>query len=57
METTIWAETCSTYVVYVDDLTLFGDHDEKISQTKKAVHIELDKIDLGIMHFFLRFEV
>ncbi|MCO5564643.1 hypothetical protein L7F22_018309 [Adiantum nelumboides] len=43
--------------VYVDDLTLTGDHEEKISQTKEALCTEFEMTDLGLMHFCLGIEV
>ena len=43
--------------VYVDDLTLTGDHEEKIAQTKEALCTEFEMTDLGLMHFCLGIEV
>ena len=43
--------------VYVDDLTLAGDNDAKISQTKKALCTEFEMTDLGLMHYCLGVEV
>lgn len=43
--------------VYVDDLTLTGDHEEKIAWTKEALCKEFEMTDLGLMHFCLGIEV
>lgn len=38
-------------VVYVDDLTLTGDHEEKIAQTKVCYCIQFEMTDLRLMLF------
>lgn len=43
--------------VYVDDLTLTGDHEEKIAQTKEDLCAEFEITNLGLMHFCLGIEV
>lgn len=42
--------------VYVYDLTIFGDHEEKIAKNKQALCIEFEMTDLGHA-FFLGIEV
>lgn len=42
--------------LFVDDLTIFGDHEEKFSQDMKTLSIEFEMTYLELMNFFF-FEV
>ena len=44
-------------VLYVDDLVMMGNNEEKISQTKHMLGRDFEMIDLGLMHFCLGIEV
>ena len=46
---------CMIMVLYVDDLVIIGNHEEKISLTKQMLGREFEMIDLGLMHFCLIF--
>ena len=43
--------------IYMDDLTLTRDHEERISHKKEALCIEFEMIDLRLMHFCLGIEI
>lgn len=44
-------------VLYVDDLVMRGNHEEKILQTKQMLSGEFVMIELGVMHFCLGIKV
>ena len=44
-------------VLYVDDLVMTGDHEEKISQMKQMLGREFEMTDLELMHFCLGIEI
>ena len=44
-------------VLYVDDLVIIGNHEEKISQTKQILGREFEMTDLRLMHLCLGIEV
>ena len=48
---------CMIVVLYVDDLVITGNHEEKISQMKHMLGRDFEMIDLGLMHFCLGIEV
>ena len=48
---------CMIMVLYVDDLVMTGNHEDKISQTKHMLGREFEMTDLGLMHFYLGIEV
>ena len=44
-------------VLYVDDLSMTGNHKENICHTKQMLSGEFEMIDLGLVHFYLGIEV
>ena len=44
-------------VLYVDDLTLTGDDTDFIEKTKVALESKFERTDMGLLHFFLGFEI
>ena len=44
-------------VLYVDNLVMIGNHEEKISQMKQMMSGEFEMTYFGLMHFYLGIEV
>ena len=44
-------------VLYVHDLLITCDYEDMMQQTRKALSIEFEMIDLGLMHYCLGIEV
>ena len=44
-------------ILYMDDLIMIGNHDEKIAQTKGMLGKEFEMTNLGLMHFYFGIEV
>ena len=44
-------------VLYVDNLVMMGNHEEKISQTKQMLEKEFEMTSLRLMNFCLGIEV
>ena len=43
--------------LYVDDIVITGDHEEKIKETQQQLSMEFDMTDLGLLHYCLGIEV
>jgi len=44
-------------IMYVDDLSITGNHDDHIEQVKKELHAGFKMTDLGLLHYYLGVEV
>ena len=44
-------------ILYVDDLIIIDNHEERISHTQELLCREFEMTDLGLMHFCLRIKV
>ena len=44
-------------VIYVDDLIITGNIHAFLADTKKRLNAQIEIIDMGLLHFFLGFEI
>ena len=44
-------------VMYVDDLNITGNNDDHIAQVKMKLYVGFKMTDLGLLHYYLGFEV